>query len=83
MADLAEQLIDFAEAGNQQRISLTNGQVLQGWIMEINEQALLISTGFNENSGQDHWVELNQIDLTQLAYWDTQQQEWQAWTIHA
>lgn len=83
MADLAEQLIDFAEAGNQQRISLTNGQVLQGWIMEINEQALLISTGFNENSGQDHWVEFNQIDLTQLAYWDTQQQEWQAWTIHA
>ena len=83
MADLAEQLIDFAEAGNQQRISLTNGQVLQGWIMEINEHALLISTGFNENSGQDHWVEFNQIDLTQLAYWDTQQQEWQAWTIHA
>jgi hypothetical protein len=44
--DIGSQLVDFAEIGNQHRIQLKDGKVLQGWIMEIREEDLLISTGF-------------------------------------
>ena len=42
---LINRLVEFAESGNQQKIVL-NGQTYQGWIMEITEEALLISTGY-------------------------------------
>lgn len=79
--ELAEQLITFAESGNQQRIQLKTGQSYQGWIMEINDHALQISTGFAEKSGQDSWIEFDDIDLSQLFYWDGQQSDWQQFTI--
>ena len=44
---LINRLVEFAESGNQQKIILA-GQNHQGWIMEITEDALLISTGFAE-----------------------------------
>jgi hypothetical protein len=77
----AEQLAEFAEAGNQQRIYLTTGQLLQGWIMEITEDAVLISTGFAEKAGQDHWLSFGDIDFNRLEYWDIQAQQWQAWRL--
>ncbi|NLZ87564.1 MAG: hypothetical protein GX912_11350, partial [Gammaproteobacteria bacterium] len=45
-------LVEFAESGNQQKIVL-NGQSYQGWVMEITEDALLISTGYADKSGKD------------------------------
>lgn len=79
--ELAEHMANFAESGNQQRIYLKNGDMLQGWIMEINEDALLMSTGFNEKSGQDHWISFAEIDLTRLQYWGVTEQQWLAWVM--
>ncbi len=75
--DLAQRLIDFAEAGNQQKIILANGQILQGWIMEITDEALLISTGFCDKKGQDHWINLAQLATAELSYWDNKNDSWQ------
>ncbi len=44
---LINRLVEFAESGNQQKIVL-NGNSYQGWIMEISDDALLISTGFSD-----------------------------------
>jgi len=74
--DIGSQLVDFAELGNQHRIPLKDGRVLQGWIMEIREDDLLISTGFSEKQGKDDWIKFDTIDLDQLEYWDTKQQVW-------
>ena len=79
--EIAEQLAEFAQRGNQQRIYLKHGQMLQGWIMEINENALMISTGFAEKTGHDQWIDFADIDLTRLEYWDTQAQLWTAWQL--
>ncbi|MEC8057056.1 MAG: hypothetical protein VX136_08035, partial [Pseudomonadota bacterium] len=40
---LINRLVEFAESGNQQKICL-NEKCYQGWIMEISEDALLMST---------------------------------------
>lgn len=74
--DIGSQLVDFAELGNQHRIPLKDGRVLQGWIMEIREDDLLISTGFSEKQGKDDWIQFDAIDLENLEYWDTKQQVW-------
>ena len=79
--EIAEQLAEFAQRGNQQRIYLKNGQMLQGWIMEINENALMISTGFAEKTGKDQWIEFADINLNQLEYWDSQVQMWSKWQL--
>lgn len=76
-----QRLIDFAESGNQQKIMLANGQQYQGWIMEITDQALLISTGYCDKAGKDHWIDLQQIEQAQLSYWDNQQQIWQTFQL--
>lgn len=81
---LAEQLVTFAESGNQQRIQLLTGQVIQGWIMEITDTALQISAGFNDNkSSADFWVDFDQLDLNQLYYWDIKQDNWQQFQLPA
>lgn len=74
--DIGSQLVDFAELGNQHRIHLKDGKVIQGWIMEIREDDLLISSGFSEKQGKDEWIRFDTIDLSQLEYWDTKQQGW-------
>ena len=79
--EIAEKLADFAERGNQQRIHLNNGESLQGWIMEISDTALLMSTGFAEKTGKDAWIEFADIDLTRLEYWDNQQDGWKSWQL--
>lgn len=77
--ELAEKLAEFAERGNQQRIHLGTGEMLQGWVMEISDTALLISTGFAEKTGKDEWIEFTNIDLTRLEYWDNQADGWVVW----
>ena len=72
-----EQMIRFAESGNQQRVSLTDGRVLQGWIMEIDEDCVVISIGAGEH-GQDVTVMLSEIRPEALQYWDARQQVWVA-----
>ena len=79
--ELAEQLAEFAESGNQQRVYLNDGQMLQGWIMEISDAALLVSTGFAEKTGKDVWIDFSDIDLKRFEYWDNQQDGWAAWQL--
>jgi hypothetical protein len=74
---LAEQLVQFAESGNQQRVQLKNGQVIQGWVMEITEHSLQISSGYSDSkSSAEPWIAFDQLDLEQLYYWDTKQDQW-------
>ena len=77
---LAEQLANFADKGNQQKFTLANGQVLQGWIMEITDDGLVISTKEGER-GVDVHVRLSDINLASLTYWDSWLQAWQGFTV--
>ncbi|MGR0304464.1 hypothetical protein [Acinetobacter beijerinckii] len=72
---LIERLVEFAESGNQQKI-ISNGTSYQGWIMEITEDALLISTGFADKSGKDFWLKFSDLNTSELYYWDTYPNEW-------
>lgn len=72
---LINRLVEFAESGNQQKIVL-NGQSYQGWVMEITEEALLISTGYADKTGKDMWVQFSDLDQAELSYWDNQQDQW-------
>lgn len=72
---LINRLVEFAESGNQQKIVLA-GQSHQGWVMEITEEALLISTGFAEKTGEDKWIQFSQLPQAELYYWDNQNDQW-------
>ncbi len=72
---LINRLVEFAESGNQQKIVLA-GQSYQGWIMEITEEALLISTGYADKSGKDVWIQFTDLDQAELSYWDNQGSQW-------
>ena len=72
---IIDRLVEFAESGNQQKIVL-NGQTHQGWIMEISEEALLISTGFADKTGKDVWINFTDLEQAQLAFWDNQTDQW-------
>ena len=73
--EVLERLVEFAESGNQQKIVL-NGQSHQGWIMEITDEALLISTGFADKAGKDFWIQFTDLPQAELSFWDNQQDEW-------
>ena len=77
---LIQRLVDFAESGNQQKIEL-NGETYQGWVMEINEQALMISTGYGDKNGKDQWIEFADLNQATLTYWDNQQDQWAIFTL--
>lgn len=77
---LINRLIEFAESGNQQKICI-NQEIYQGWIMEISEDALLISTGYADKSGKDVWVKFEDLAHAQLYFWDNQHDQWQLFTI--
>lgn len=70
-----EQWIAFAESGNQQRLRSQAGQTLQGWIMEITDDQLLISTGDGER-GIETWLNLTDIALDSLQFFDTKTRQW-------
>ena len=72
---LINRLVEFAESGNQQKIVLA-GETHQGWVMEITEEALLISTGFAEKAGKDMWIQFADLLQAELYYWDNQQDQW-------
>ena len=72
---LINRLVEFAESGNQQKIVL-NGHSYQGWVMEITEEALLISTGYADKTGKDMWIQFSDLDQAELSYWDNQQDQW-------
>lgn len=82
---MLEQLIEFAELGNQHKIicSTPSGKPTeyQGWIMEITEDALLISTGFGDKNGKDVWIKFEQLAQAQFLYWDHKQNEWKQFTL--
>lgn len=72
---IIDRLVEFAESGNQQKIVL-HGQTYQGWIMEISEEALLISTGFADKTGKDVWINFTDLEQAQLAFWDNKTDQW-------
>ena len=72
---LINRLVEFAESGNQQKI-VWNGQTYQGWVMEITEDALLISIGYADKAGKDMWIQFSDLDQAELSYWDNQQDQW-------
>ncbi|WP_374295744.1 hypothetical protein [Acinetobacter sp.] len=73
---LVERLIAFAEAGNQQKIQLANGSIIQGWVMEITDEALLISSGYSDKVGKDQWITHQDLITAELFYWDNQNDTW-------
>lgn len=77
---LLERLIDFAEAGNQQKIT-HQGQVYQGWIMEITEEGLMISTGYNDKKGKDIWLSLTDLQQAELMFWDNTTSQWTSFQL--
>lgn len=72
---LINRLVEFAESGNQQKIVL-HGQQYQGWIMEITEEALLISTGYADKSGKDAWIQFTDLEHAELSFWDNKNSQW-------
>lgn len=77
---LIERVIAFAESGNQQKITLSSN-TQQGWIMEISEQGILLSTGFQEKTGKDIWFSFDDLEQAELFYWDVQKSEWISFTL--
>lgn len=77
---LIERLITFAESGNQQKVTLSSA-VHQGWIMEVAEQGILLSTGFQEKTGKDMWFSFADLQQAELAYWDSKTSQWVAFTL--
>lgn len=77
---LMNRLVEFAESGNQQKIVVA-GQSYQGWVMEITEDALLISTGFADKSGKDLWISFNDLQQASLSYWDNKTDQWVDFTL--
>ncbi|MCJ8160934.1 MULTISPECIES: hypothetical protein [Acinetobacter] len=77
---LMNRLVEFAESGNQQKIVVA-GQSYQGWIMEITDDALLISTGFADKSGKDFWISFNDLQQAALSYWDNKADQWVDFTL--
>ena len=77
---LMNRLVEFAESGNQQKIVVA-GQSYQGWIMEITDDALLISTGFADKSGKDFWISFNDLQQASLSYWDNKTDQWVDFTL--
>lgn len=72
---LINRLVEFAESGNQQKIVL-GGVSYQGWIMEITEEALLISTGYADKSGKDSWIQFTDLTDAELSFWDNKTDQW-------
>lgn len=77
---LMNRLVEFAESGNQQKIVVA-GQSYQGWVMEITEDALLISTGFADKSGKDFWISFKDLQQASLSYWDNKTDQWVDFTL--
>ncbi|MFT4020090.1 MAG: hypothetical protein QM666_01075 [Acinetobacter sp.] len=73
--ELTQRLIDFAESGNQQKIEI-GPDTYQGWVMEISEDGLLISTGYCDKAGKNTWLSFEDLSRAQLSYWDTKQNQW-------
>ncbi|WOE30794.1 MULTISPECIES: hypothetical protein [unclassified Acinetobacter] len=77
---LIDRLVEFAESGNQQKIVL-HETVYQGWIMEITDTALLISTGYSDKVGKDHWIDFADLIQAQLYYWNNIDHQWQSFDL--
>lgn len=77
---LINRLVEFAESGNQQKIVVA-GQSHQGWVMEITEEALLISTGYSDKVGKDNWIPFEDIQQAELFYWDNKNDQWAEFKI--
>ena len=72
---LINRLVEFAESGNQQKIVL-GGNTHQGWVMEISEDALLISTGYSDKVGKDNWIQFSDLENAELYFWDNKNDQW-------
>lgn len=75
-----DRMVKFAESGNQQKI-VSQGQSYQGWVMEITEEAVLISTGYADKSGKDHWLSFDELKQAELSFYDTHNMQWKAFNF--
>lgn len=82
IATLTERLIEFAETGNQQKIILSDGRMIQGWVMEINPDGIQISSGYGDKNGTEHWLTYQQLENALFEYFDSQQQQWCLFRIY-
>lgn len=82
---MLEKLISFAEQGNQHKIICTTPSgkptEYQGWIMEINETALMISVGHGDKVGKDIWLSFEQLKDAQFFFWNHKTDSWQDFVI--
>lgn len=76
----ADVMASFAEQGNQQRLRTVSGARLQGWIMEVGEDRVVISVGAGEK-GEDVSLLLGDIMAESLEYWDTRAQAWTRFAV--
>jgi len=49
--------------------------------MEITEDALMISTGFNDKNGKDFWLKFDDLAIAELYFWNNLTSEWIRFTI--
>ncbi|BAY22913.1 hypothetical protein NIES2100_26770 [Calothrix sp. NIES-2100] len=69
-------LEEFSEFGTKHYFKLTNGQVYQGWIIEIFDDVLSFADSGPLASEEDIEVAISMIDLATLSHWDETQQRW-------
>ena len=82
IATLTERLIEFAETGNQQKIILSDGRVIQGWVMEVNPDGIQLSSGYGDKNGTEQWLNYQQLEGARFEYFDSQQQQWRPFTLY-
>lgn len=76
----------FAEVGVKHAFQLRSGQDFLGWVIEVKEDAILVSwapspfyaqgRGTDDMSPPDEWVKFDDIEPTSLGYWDDVTRRW-------
>lgn len=81
-----DELIRFAESGNQHKIicQTPSGKPTeyQGWIMEINDNHLVISIGFADKNSKEVSILFEQLQQAELYFWNPLHDKWQQFIIN-
>ena len=80
--ELIDQFIQYAELGNQHKIVLADGRIIQGWIMEIDAEHIMVSTGYHEKDIQQHRLSFDQMLQADLFYHDADGLQWRPFYIN-
>ena len=69
-------LEEFSEFGTKHYFKLTNGQVYQGWIMEIFDDTLSFADSGPLAAEENIEIAIAMVNLATLSHWDETQQCW-------